>query len=90
MIETIDSTHNNTDHSLLRRLRICIYHKELRNKSMDEDELISQPSIEDTIGNNLLEMCQQNALAINNLEKDVAIIRRNTSMNDIAHIFFSL
>lgn len=48
---------------------------------MDEDKITIQLAAENTTVNNLLEICQQNALAIQNMEKDVAIIKKNTSRN---------
>lgn len=41
MGKTMDSTHKKINHSLLIRMRVGIYYEELRNESMDEDEVIS-------------------------------------------------
>lgn len=60
----------------------CIFHGEFRNKLMVEDKINTQLATKITVVNNLIEMCQQSALAIQNLEKDVTIIKRNTSRND--------
>lgn len=49
---------------------------------MGEYEVITQPTIENTIANNLMEICQQNILAIQNPEKDITIIKKNTSKID--------
>lgn len=49
---------------------------------MDEKKVITQTGAENTIVNNLLEMCQQNDLAIQNLVKDAVIFKNNTSRNN--------
>lgn len=50
---------------------------------MDEDEVIAQQATEnDTTFNTFMQICQQNALFIKNLEKDIDIIKSNTSIYD--------
>lgn len=49
---------------------------------MDEDEVFTLPFIKSTVVNNLMEISRQNALAIHNLAKEVAIIKRITSKMD--------
>lgn len=41
MGETVDVIQTNINHSFLRIMRVCIFHGELRNESMDEDEVIT-------------------------------------------------
>lgn len=95
MGEIVDSTNNKIDYSSLRRMNICLYHGELRNKSMDEDKDISQPTAKDKTINNLMEMCQSNSLSIQNVAKDIAIIKKNISRNNDTygnmyhHLYFS-
>lgn len=48
---------------------------------MDEDKVVAQPTTKNTIVNTILEMCQQNSLVIHDFEKDVVIVKRNTSRN---------
>lgn len=43
---------------------------------MDKDKVVAQPTLENTTANTLLEMFQQNTLAIQNLENNVAIIKK--------------
>lgn len=50
---------------------------------MDEYEVVAQPTVaNDTSFNNLLEITQQNALAIQILKNDMGIIKINTSRDD--------
>lgn len=49
---------------------------------MDKDEIITQHVVENAVDKNLLETCQQNTLAIHNLAKEVAFVKRNTSRMD--------
>lgn len=61
---------------------VHIFQGELRNWSMDEDEVVTQLAAYNTTFNTLLSICQQNTLAIQNLEKDMEIIKKNTSKDD--------
>lgn len=81
MRESMDLIHSQINYSSLTRMRVCIFQGELTSVSMDKEEVVSQPTASnDTI----LEISQQNALAIQNLEKDVVIIKRSTTIdNDI-------
>lgn len=82
MGEIVDSTNNKIDYSFLRRMNIFLYHGELRNKSMDEDKDIAQPTAKDKTINNLMEIYQSNSLSIQNIAKDIAIIKKNISRNN--------
>lgn len=65
-------------------MRICIFQGELRNESKDEVVYVVQPTTSNDIAiNNLLEISQQITLAIHNLLKEVAIIKRNISIKSI-------
>lgn len=52
-------------------MKFCLHHIELRNELMDEEEDIKQPVVENITIKNIIEICQQNSLAIQNLENDV-------------------
>lgn len=41
----VDSIHIKINYSLIRRMMVHIFHGELRNKLMDEDEVITQPAM---------------------------------------------
>lgn len=82
MGEEVDLSSNKIDHSSLRKMKIRLYHEELRNESMDDEEEISQRDKENTTINNIMDMCQQNVLEIQNLAKDVVEINKNTLTND--------
>lgn len=77
----MDSSNNKINYSSLKKMKFCLHHIELRNKLMDEEEDITQPVVENITIKNIIEICQQNSLAIQNLENDVKI-KNNTSRND--------
>lgn len=73
----MDIIRSKINYSLLNRVRVCIFQGYMINESMDEDEDVSHPTvIYDIVFNTLMEISQQNVLAIQNLEKDMTIIKR--------------
>lgn len=62
-------------------MKIRLYHEELRNELRDDEKEISQQDKENTTINNIMDMCQQNVLEIQNMAKDVVEINKNTLKN---------
>lgn len=77
MEESVDAIHININYSLLSSMMVHIFWGELRNKLMDEDEVVAQPVVDNSTFNTILDICQQIALSIHNLEKHMEIIKKN-------------
>lgn len=65
MGKSLNPIHSRVNYSLLSNIRVHIFKGHLSSESIDEDEVLGQPATTNGITfNTLLEITQQNALAI--------------------------